>query len=206
MKFILLILGFAAITAGSTFFVAPQFRGYHEAKLQQEVERALEEAGYIECDVKMNHLHAEEIHIRKIAEPGETEASIQQNVKRIVQELHGPTIEENSVYVKFEYASNDKELVGGGDEAEVEDSPEAGVTDPKMLEPEPEPEPEGKTDPDPEPKPEPKPEPVLARSEIYVEWNRRKNEVQVRGKMSNKAEKEEVVSLYDEDAIINAIL
>ncbi len=189
MKFILLILGLVAITAGSTYFVAPQLREFHEGMLKKDVRQALGNSGYLDADIEMNHLHAEKINIRRIAEPGETEESVKVNVENIVKSVYGATVDFDDINVKFEFAPDapiEPEVIAGIPEINEEPTP-------------PTPMPEVKAEPDLEPEiiEEPKIEPktVLASSAVYVEWNDRKNEIRIDGKLSNTAEKNAFISL-----------
>jgi len=193
MKFILLILGLAAITAGSTFFVAPQLREFHEGYLKGEVSDALKDH-YADVEIEMDHLHAKKIHIKRIPEEGETKASVTAHVVEVVQSVYGATVDPKDVTVEFEFASSKPKLVKPVKPDVPQVKPEVVV---EKVEPKVDPMP--KVAPKPEPKVEPKPEPkpVLASSEIYVEWNERKNEIRVDGKMSNTSQRDAFVSMLE---------
>ena len=185
MKFILLILGLATITTGSTFFVAPQLREFHEGLLESKVRKALSDE-YIDAEVEMNHLHAK-IHIKRIPKDGETLKSVTEDVVETVKSVYGATTDTDMVTVKFEYAHDKPKLV----------MPDKPVIPEMVDKGEPKVEPMPKIEPKIEPKPEPKP--LLISSDIYVEWNERKNEIRVDGKLSNSSQKEAFVGMLEKE-------
>jgi len=189
MKFLLFIIGLVAITVGSTYFVAPQFREYHEAKLKQKVEEEIAEAGYMQTEVKMSHLHAERVDVLRIPKAGETKEGVKKDVVKLVRAVYGATVEPEDVYVNFTNAPTPKPKEVDSVSDSLIGSLAADVLGESVLENMGAEKPASADSGDIELVPNlagvggvaPEDiEPIFESSEFYVEWNERKNVVQVR--------------------------
>jgi len=197
MKFILFLLVLAAITAGSAFFVAPEFRGFHEGRLTGLVSQQLGHAGYEDFDLKMNHLHVEEITIRMIPDADDTKQNVTDDVVQIIKGVYGATTHSKAVHVEFEFTKEESTTASEEPQqidADLQQNPEMATN----LIPEQNPELTAKADTEATPEPEPVPvKPERESSEISVEWNEQKNEIWIAGKLSNASHKEAITGMVN---------
>ncbi len=197
MRFIPFTIIFLILALVATFFVSPLYRNFIEGKLKEDVTKALEDSVvYKNVEVHMNHLHADKVILTRRNTGKNSVESVKKDVTRIIREVAGAHTEEKYIDpeligkppVKPKRVQKDEPKIAS---VKVPDPSKTSVANVAIA-------PDANTPNIAKVVPA-KQAPVvkLDSSSINIEWNDRKTDIKVDGKLASKKVKEEFVTTLE---------